>query len=556
MRKRLTNADDAPLWLQQMRVLTGTKEVPGPGNNPAILAMADEIAEIYPDMEEYCALYTADSIAWCGLAAGNCLAVAGVRPPFGRTDTDKFLWADSYRTDPGMINLGAPILGCIVVMTRSGGNHVTFYESDAGSYINCRGGNQSDQVNVASFPKSRVTGYMWPSAVALPQMPPQDRPLIGKGSTGPYVVSVQNSLGVYPADGQFGSITDGAVRGFQAAAGLSADGQVGPNTWTALDMLDGRKARGDSGLDQITIDAITQVAETSAIAQYNWRDRGRAPYGYTAGIACVYGLMVKLLGEGSEDVAEMAQKSRGNPNEDALTWYAAEFAGAGMDNSTDSINTLRHLFVMILGLGMREASGRYPEGRDQSASNVQSDTAEAAFCQTSWDIHPASDDIPPLLGVFWENPNGFLEVFQKGVTLKSSDLGNYGTGNGAKYQFLAKFCPSFHAMVTALGMRYRRKHWGPINNKAVEIRRDADTMLKEIETIIAGGVPEPGPEPEPSDAVVATMRLDPHGGAKVAVIGGAPPDAQVDPDIIPTITITVDPPGSAIVNVSGGAAEV
>ena len=69
-----------------------------------------------------------------------------------------------------------------------------------------------------------------------------DRPTIAKGDDGPAVVSVQTSLGVKP-DGDFGSITDGAVKGYQAAAGLSADGVVGPKTWDALDALD--FAQGD-----------------------------------------------------------------------------------------------------------------------------------------------------------------------------------------------------------------------------------------------------------------------------------------------------------------------
>lgn len=38
-------------------------------------------------------------------------------------------------------------------------------------------------------------------------------------------------------------------------------------------------------------------------------------------------------------------------------------------------DTLRQLFVLLIGLGMRESSGQYCEGRDRSASNV---TAEAA----------------------------------------------------------------------------------------------------------------------------------------------------------------------------------
>ena len=72
--------------------------------------------------------------------------------------------------------------------------------------------------------------------------PTTDRPVIGKGDDGPAVMSVQNSLGV-TADGDFGSITDGAVKGFQAAAGLSVDGIVGAKTWEALDSLD--SAQGD-----------------------------------------------------------------------------------------------------------------------------------------------------------------------------------------------------------------------------------------------------------------------------------------------------------------------
>jgi hypothetical protein len=61
---------------------------------------------------------------------------------------------------------------------------------------------------------------------------------VRSGSTGQAVRGVQNSLRAHGStvtvDGIFGSGTASAVRSFQAARGLSVDGIVGPNTWRAL----------------------------------------------------------------------------------------------------------------------------------------------------------------------------------------------------------------------------------------------------------------------------------------------------------------------------------
>ena len=66
-------------------------------------------------------------------------------------------------------------------------------------------------------------------------------PMIKQGSTGEYVKKAQQlliakgySCGAAGADGDFGAATYNAVKKFQAANGLEADGIVGAKTWAAL----------------------------------------------------------------------------------------------------------------------------------------------------------------------------------------------------------------------------------------------------------------------------------------------------------------------------------
>ena len=66
-----------------------------------------------------------------------------------------------------------------------------------------------------------------------------------------------------------------------------------------------------------------------------------------------------------------------NKSSDVLAWYDPQFRAAGMENAVSGADTLRHLFVLLFGLGMRESSGRYCAGRDTSANNTDADTAEA-----------------------------------------------------------------------------------------------------------------------------------------------------------------------------------
>lgn len=158
--------DDAAPWLATMRELAGTKEFPGGDNNPTILGWASFIGNTYPEMAAYAALYTSDAIAWCGLTEAYALAKNGIRPPFGSSDTERFLWANSFAA--WGLKLDAPQPGAIVVFKwKSGGGHVGTIDHVIGRTLYVAGGNQSDAVNTMPFAwDDQVVGFFWPPKIA------------------------------------------------------------------------------------------------------------------------------------------------------------------------------------------------------------------------------------------------------------------------------------------------------------------------------------------------------------------------------------------------------
>ncbi|WP_013321298.1 hypothetical protein [Gloeothece verrucosa] len=232
------------------------------------------------------------------------------------------------------------------------------------------------------------------------------------------------------------------------------------------------------------LDRIIQAAASSEIADYNWHQRGIAPIGYIKGMALVYGRVYCKLKAGDAAAKEMAKANTGNTEKDALAHYAQIFQNVGMNNDTPGVDTLRHLFVLLIGLGMRESSGKYCEGRDLSADNVTAETAEAGLFQTSYNARSANPLLPQLFQQYLTNPSGFVEVFKEGVTCSNSNWENFGEGQGKEFQRLSKACPAFAAEFAAVGLRNLRKHWGPINTKEAEILPEANTLLLEVQKIV------------------------------------------------------------------------
>ena len=94
-------------------------------------------------------------------------------------------------------------------------------------------------------PDGTVNNETWQALYELTDYPEiisnekQSRPTLRLGSTGPYVIELQNILKnlLYysgPINGNFDTATQTAVKKFQTNNKLTADGIVGRNTWSAL----------------------------------------------------------------------------------------------------------------------------------------------------------------------------------------------------------------------------------------------------------------------------------------------------------------------------------
>jgi hypothetical protein len=230
--------------------------------------------------------------------------------------------------------------------------------------------------------------------------------------------------------------------------------------------------------------AICKIAGKSDVRNYSWQDRGVAPIGYTQGMALAFAQSYRKLKANHPAAVEMA-KARTSSDKDALNLYKGEFDRLGMSNETAGTDTLRHLYALMLGHGMRESSGRHCEGRDMSSDNVQSDTAEAGLFQTSFNAHSASDpEFQDLMAEYSDPANEpicYRSYFDDDVSCSSSEWSCYGSGDGFEFQKLCKECPAFAVETCGLTLRNLANHYGPIIRGETELRDEADAMLFEVQ---------------------------------------------------------------------------
>lgn len=148
-----------PLWLEAGIKLIGTHEGVGAKDNQTIIDWAkDEGGEIAKDFNH-------DSIPWCALFANHILSLAGEKGTGS-------LWALDFAGNWPSVKLSGPAVGAFAPMKRTGGGHIMcIVGKDQNGNVMGLGGNQSDQVSIVPFARSRLNqGFYWPKDVALPKL--------------------------------------------------------------------------------------------------------------------------------------------------------------------------------------------------------------------------------------------------------------------------------------------------------------------------------------------------------------------------------------------------
>lgn len=227
---------------------------------------------------------------------------------------------------------------------------------------------------------------------------------------------------------------------------------------------------------------VIEIAKNSNIARYRWKNRGRAPIGYIQGMAVAYAEACADFAGDDKVATAIAAPLLGDDAHDVLDWYRTILGDAGLMLDAP-IDRLTAVFAILLGLGMRESSGKHCEGRDMSAENVTGDTAEAGLFQVSHNSIRAQ----PLLQPLFERYHGhddLLSTFDDGAHCSASSWKDWGEGPGLEFQALTKSCPKFAVFYAALLLRHQRKHWGPINRKEAEVTADSAALLSAVRAIL------------------------------------------------------------------------
>lgn len=218
---------------------------------------------------------------------------------------------------------------------------------------------------------------------------------------------------------------------------------------------------------------IGVIVDASPCTTYHWKNRGKAPKTYITGMAVMYAKQV--CGQGSDFIKP--NKIVGNnsiqAHKDALKYY---------DIKGSELNT----YTFLIGLGMRESSGKYCSGRDQSQGFVKGNSAEAGIFQMAYVARVFNKEMAPLYSRFKNKslPCELNTFSSPAIKCTDYDAKNFGTGEGLPWQKLMKQCPAASVQWAAILIRSNYRHFGPIIRKDVEYNISCRAMLSKVESVV------------------------------------------------------------------------
>jgi uncharacterized protein (TIGR02594 family) len=144
---KVSLAKNAPRWYKKAVKELGVAEIKGRNHNPKIL--------VYHQATSLKA--KSDETSWCSSFINWLFEECGMS---GTDKANARSWLDWGKP------LNAPKKGCVVIFWRVSlkgwQGHVGLYVKEDSKNIYVLGGNQSNKVSIAPYPKNRLLGYRWP----------------------------------------------------------------------------------------------------------------------------------------------------------------------------------------------------------------------------------------------------------------------------------------------------------------------------------------------------------------------------------------------------------
>jgi hypothetical protein len=232
---------------------------------------------------------------------------------------------------------------------------------------------------------------------------------------------------------------------------------------------------------------IFDLVTASGLSAYSWKGRGLVPIGYLNGMALTFARVYCKFLSGDYFVSLMAKAPKPKKGRiDALAYLRKKFKGARMPNITDGADTLRHLFVLLLGIGVRESEGIFCAPRHFKHKNKSED--EAGLFQMSYSIGVGNIDRIEINQFYKSLLNlpysGYLPAFSNGVKCGSFPLTDTSGGAAGEFRNFCLTQPALCAELAALCCRFRRESWGPVNEATVELLPAVDSLLLSVQASV------------------------------------------------------------------------